>query len=79
MSGTEFQILDRDLNAAVVDAKNFSSGVLMNMGGWEVLCILNSKFERCWIAYSGGIYNDYEFAEIARKCKGRVMIIHGGL
>ena len=72
MSGTQFQIqiqiLDRDLNTAVVDATSFSSGVLMNMGGWEVFCILNSECERRWIAYSGEIYNDYEFAELARKC-----------
>ena len=50
----------------------------MNMGGWEVFCILNSKFERRWIAYSGEVYNDYEFAELARKCNGKVMVIHGG-
>lgn len=79
MSSTEFQIIDRDLNAAVVDAKSFSFGTLMNMGGWEVFCIINSKFERRWIAYSGETYDDYEFAEIARKCKGKVMVIHGGL
>ena len=79
LSGTQFQILDRDLNTTVVDATSFSSGVLMNMGGWEVFCILNSKSERRWIAYSGEIYNDYEFAELARKCNGKVMVIHGGL
>lgn len=79
LSGTQFQILDRDLNTTVVDATSFSSGVLMNMGGWEVFCILNSKFERRWIAYSGEIYNDYEFAELARKCNGMVMVIHEAL
>lgn len=79
LSGTQFQILDRDLNTAVVDAKSFSSGALMNMGGWEAFCTLNSEFERCWITYSGEIYNDYEFAELARKCNGKVMVIHGGL
>lgn len=79
LSGTEFQILDRDLNTVVVDATSFSSGVLMNIGGWEVFCILNSKFERRWIAYSGEVYDDYEFAELARKCNGKVMVIHGGL
>lgn len=79
LSGTQFQILDRDLNTTVVDAKSFSPGVLMNMGGWEVFCILDSKFKRRWIAYNGEIYNDYEFAEIARKCNGKVMVIHGGL
>lgn len=79
LRGTQFQILDRDLNITVVDATSFSSGVLMNMGGWEVFCILNSEFERRWIAYSGEIYNDYEFAELARKCNGKVMVIHGGL
>lgn len=26
-----------------------------------------------WIAYSGEVYNDYEFAELARKCIGKVM------
>lgn len=79
LSGTQFQILDKDLNTIVVDATSFSSGVLMNMGGWEVFCIHNSEFERRWIAYSGEIYNDYEFAELARKCNGKVMVIHGGL
>lgn len=54
LSSTEFQILDRDLNAAVVDATCFSPGALMNMGGWEVFCIINSESERRWIAYSGG-------------------------
>ena len=79
LGGTQFQILDSDLNTIVVDATNFSSGVLMNMGGWEVFCILNSEFERRWIAYSGEIYDDYEFAELARKCNGKVMVIHGGM
>lgn len=79
LSGTQFQILDRDLNTVVVDATSFSSGVLMNMGGWEVFCTLNSESERCWIAYSGEIYSDYEFAELARKCNGKVMMIHEGL
>ena len=79
LRGTEFQILDKDLNTTVVDATSFSPGVLMNMGGWEVFCILNSAFERRWIAYSGEIYNDYEFAELARKCNGKVMVIHSGL
>lgn len=79
LSGTQFQILDKDLSTTVVDATSFSFGVLMNMGGWEVFCTLNSKFERRWIAYSGEIYNDYEFAELARKCNGKVMVIHGGL
>lgn len=65
LSATQFQILDSDLNAT-----SFSSGVLMNMAD-GVFCILNSESERRWIAYSGEIYNDYEFAEIARKCNGR--------
>ena len=79
LSGTQFQILDRDLNTAVVDATSFSSGVLMNMGGWEVFCVINSEPERRWIAYNGEIYNDYEFADLARKCNGKVMVIHEGL
>lgn len=79
LSGTQFQILDRNLKTAVVDAKSFSAGVLMNMGGWEAFCILNSEFERRWITYSGEIYDDYEFAEVARECNGKVMVIHGGL
>lgn len=79
LSGTQFQIIDRDLNTSVVDATNFDPGTLMNMGGWEVFCILNSEFERRWIADSGEIYNDYEFAELARKCKGKVMVIHEGM
>lgn len=79
LSGTEFRILDRDLNTTVVDATCFPSGVLMNMGGWEVFCFINSEFDRRWIAYSGEIYTDYEFAELARKCNGKVMVIHGGL
>lgn len=79
LSGTEFQILDRDLNAAVVDATCFSPGVLMNMGGWEVFCTLNSEFDRRWIDSSGETYNDHEFAELARKCNGKVMVIHEGL
>lgn len=79
LSGTEFQILDRDLNTTVVDATSFSAGVLMNMGGWEVFCFVNSEFERCWISFNGEAYNDYEFAEIARKCNGKVMVIHEGL
>lgn len=53
--------------------------VVAAVGSWEVFCILNSKFERRWIAYSGEIYNDYEFAELARKCNGKVMMIHEGL
>lgn len=79
LSGTQFQILDRNLNTTVVNATSFSYGALMNMGGWEVFCILNSEFERCWITYNGEIYDDYGFAELARKCKGKVMVIHGGL
>lgn len=79
LSGTQFQILDKDLNTTVVDAMGFSSGVLMNMGGWEAFCILNSEFDRYWITYNGEIYDDYEFAELARKCNGKVMVIHGGL
>lgn len=76
LSGTQFQIIDGDLNTTVVDATSFPAGVLMNMGGWEVFCAFNSKFERCWIAYSGEIYDDYEFAELARRCNGKVMVIH---
>lgn len=79
LRGTEFQILDRNLETTVVDAKSFSSGVLINMGGWEVFCFTNSEFERRWISYSGEIYDDYEFAELARKYNGKVMVIHGGL
>lgn len=79
LSGTQFQILDADLNATVVDATSFSSGVLMNMGGWEVFCFTNSAFKGRWISFNGEIYNDYEFAELARKCNGKVMVIHGGL
>lgn len=37
LSATQFQILDSDLNGTVVDATSFSSGVLMNMGGWGLL------------------------------------------
>ena len=44
LSGTQFQILDTDLNTAVVDAASFSFCVLMNKGGWEVLCFTNSEF-----------------------------------
>ena len=79
LSGTEFQILDRNLNTTVVDATSISPGVLMNMGGWEVFCILNSDFEKCWVTYNGEIYDDSGFAELARKCNGKVMMIHEGL
>ena len=72
LSGTEFQIL---VNAVVVDATCFYPGVLMNMVAGRSFASLIAS----WIACSGETYNDYEFAELARKCNGKVMVIHGGL
>lgn len=40
--------------------------------------LVRSEFERRWIAYSGEIYNDYEFAELARTCNGKESSIDVG-
>lgn len=79
LTSTHFECFTPECLRIVMDSLDIEPGTVVVVGGWEVFCILNSEFERRWIAYRGEIYNDYEFAELARKCNGKVMVIHAGL
>lgn len=75
---TEVELITKDLETVAYPAELFEAGTLLNCGGWEAFCIVNSEGNR-WVTINGEQYSDEQFADLMRHNGSKVMVIHGGM
>lgn len=78
LRGTEVELINKDLETIAYPVELFEAGTLLNCGGWEAFCIVNSEGNR-WVTINGEQYSDEQFADLMRHNGAKVMVIHWGL
>lgn len=78
LTGTEVELINKDLETIAYPVELFSCGTVLNCGGWEAFCIMNSEGNR-WVTISGEQYSDEQLADLMRHNGAKVMVIHWGL
>lgn len=78
LSGTQVELINKDLETVVYPVENFDTGTLLNCGGWEAF-LINDGPERRWVTFSGEQYSNEQLADLMRHNGAKVMVIHWGL
>lgn len=78
LSGTQVELINKDLETVVYPVENFDTGTLLNCGGWEAF-LINGELGRRWVTFSGEQYSDEQPADLMRHNGAKVMVIHWGL
>lgn len=78
LSGTQVELINKDLETVVYPVEEFDTGTLLNCGGWEAF-LINDGPERRWVTFSGEQYSDEQLAVLLRHNGAKVMVIHWGL
>lgn len=78
LTGTEVELINKDLETIAYPVELFEAGTLLNCGGWEAFCIVNMEGNR-WVTINGEQYSDEQFADLMRHNGAKVMVIHWGL
>lgn len=74
----EVELINKDLETVAYPVELFSCGTVLNCGGWEAFCIVNSEGNR-WVTINGEQYSDEQFVDLMRHNGAKVMVIHWGL
>lgn len=78
LSGTQVELINKDLETVVYPVEEFDVGTLLNCGGWEAFLTIDGM-ERRWVTFSGEQYADEQLADLMRHNGTKVMVIHWGL
>lgn len=78
LTGTDVELINENLETVVYLVEHFNCGTVLNCGGWEAFCIVNSEGNR-WVTINGEQYSDEQFADLMRHNGDKVMVIHWGL
>ena len=79
LSGTQVELINKDLETVTYSVENFDTGTLLNCGGWEAFLIVNGELGRRWVTFSGEQYSDEQLADLMRHNGAKVTVIHWGL
>lgn len=78
LTGTQVELINKDLETVVYPVEEFDIGTLLNCGGWEAF-LINDGPERRWVTFSGEQYADEQLADLMRHNGAKVTVIHWGL
>lgn len=78
LTGTQVELINKDLETVVYPVEEFDVGTLLNCGGWEAFLIIDGM-ERRWVTFSGEQYSDEQLADLMRHNGAKVTVIHWGL
>jgi len=78
LTGTDVALINENLETVVHPVELFEAGTLLNCGGWEAFCIVNSEGDR-WVTINGEQYSDEQLADLVRHNGAKVTVIHWGL
>lgn len=78
LTGTQVELINKDLETVVYPVEEFDVGTLLNCGGWEAFLIIDGM-ERRWVTFSGEQYADEQLADLMRHNGAKVTVIHWGL
>lgn len=78
LTGTQVELINKDLETVVYPVEEFDVGTLLNCGGWEAF-LINDGPERRWVTFSGEQYADEQLADLMRHNGAKVTVIHWGL
>jgi hypothetical protein len=79
LTGTQVELINKDLETVVYPVEEFDIGTLLNCGGWEAFLIGDGELGRRWVTFSGEQYADEQLADLMRHNGAKVMVIHWGL
>lgn len=75
LTGTQVELINKDLETVVYPVEEFDIGTLLNCGGWEAFLIKDGP-ERRWVTFSGEQYADEQLADLMRHNGAKVTVIH---
>lgn len=78
LTGTQVELINKDLETVVYPVEEFEVGTLLNCGGWEAF-LINDGPERRWVTFSDEQYADEQLADLMRHNGSKVSVIHWGL
>ena len=78
LTGTQVELINKDLETVVYPVEEFDVSTLLNCGGWEAFLIIDGM-ERRWVTFSGEQYADEQLADLMRHNGAKVTVIHWGL
>jgi hypothetical protein len=79
LTGTQVELINKDLETVTYSVENFDTGTLLNCGGWEAFLIVNGELGRRWVTFSGEQYSDEQLADLMRHNGAKVTVIHWGM
>lgn len=78
LTGTQVELINKDLETVVYSVEEFDVGTLLNCGGWEAF-LINDGPKRRWVTFSGEQYADEQLADLMHHNGAKVTVIHWGL
>lgn len=78
LTGTQVELINKDLETVVYPVEEFDTGTLLNCGGWEAF-LINDGPEHRWVTSSGEQYADEQLADLMRHNGSKVSVIHWGM